>query len=177
MAGLNNVFISHYGEDEKQLDTLKQRLRDHGCDARNSSVEKKKYRPYKVTDATIARYLRICIRWAKTFIVMIGEHTHERPWVNYEIRQAARQGKTIIGVYEHGCKDDVELLYSKATRVTDFASDATGIEDVMAEGGVTVMDGIYDLSGRKLDVRSASELRRGIYVVSRNGKTQKVLVK
>lgn len=74
-------------------------------------------------------------------------------------------------------KDDVELLYSKATRVTDFASDATGIEDVMAEGGVTVMDGIYDLSGRKLDVRSASELRRGIYVVSRNGKTQKVLVK
>ena len=74
-------------------------------------------------------------------------------------------------------KDDVELLYSKATRVTDFASDATGIEDVMAEGGVTVMDGIYDLSGRKLDVRSASELRHGIYVVNRNGKTQKVLVK
>ena len=71
----------------------------------------------------------------------------------------------------------MELLYSKATRVTDFASDATGIEDVMAEGGVTVMDGIYDLSGRKLDVRSASELRHGIYVVNRNGKTQKVLVK
>ena len=109
MADLHNVFISHYGEDEKQLDTLKQRLKDHGCDARNSSVEKKKYRPYKVTDATIARYLRLCIRWAKTFIVMIGKHTHERPWVNYEIRQAARQGKTVIGVYEYGCKDDVEL--------------------------------------------------------------------
>ncbi|RHD71381.1 TIR domain-containing protein, partial [Phocaeicola vulgatus] len=89
----HNIFISHYGEDERQLDSLKQRLRDHGCDIRNSSVEKKKYRPYKVTDATIARYLRICIRWAKTFIVMIGEHTHKRPWVNYEIRNAARQGK------------------------------------------------------------------------------------
>ena len=109
MADLHNIFISHYGEDEKSLDSLKQRLRDHGCDVRNSSVEKKKYRPYKVTDATIARYLRLCIRWAKTFIVMIGEHTHERPWVNYEIRQAARHGKTIVGVYMHGCKDDVEL--------------------------------------------------------------------
>ena len=98
----HNIFISHYGEDERQLDSLKQRLRDHGCDIRNSSVEKKKYRPYKVTDATIARYLRICIRWAKTFIVMIGEHTHKRPWVNYEIRNAARQGKAIIGIYEHG---------------------------------------------------------------------------
>lgn len=70
MADLHNIFISHYGEDEKSLDSLKQRLRDHGCDVRNSSVEKKKYRPYKVTDATIARYLRLCIRWAKTFIVM-----------------------------------------------------------------------------------------------------------
>lgn len=96
----HNIFISHYGEDERQLDSLKQRLRDHGCDIRNSSVEKKKYRPYKVTDATIARYLRICIRWAKTFIVMIGEHTHKRPWVNYEIRNAARQGKAIIKKYE-----------------------------------------------------------------------------
>ena len=105
----HNLFISHYGEDESQLDSLTKRLRDHGCDIRNSSVEKKKYRPYKVTNATIARYLRICIRWAKTFIVMIGEHTHKRPWVNYEIRNAARQGKVIIGIYEHGCKDDVEL--------------------------------------------------------------------
>lgn len=106
---MNNIFISHYGEDEPHLDSLKQRLRDNGCDVRNSSVEKKKYRPYKVTDNTIARYLRLCIRWAKTIIVMIGKHTHERPWVNYEIRNAARQGKTIVGMYEYGCKDDVEL--------------------------------------------------------------------
>ncbi|OFQ26439.1 hypothetical protein HMPREF2955_05070 [Prevotella sp. HMSC073D09] len=106
---MHNIFISHYGEDEKHLDSLKQRLRERGCDVRNSSVEKKKYRPYKVTDATIARYLRTCIKWAKTFILMIGEHTHERPWVNYEIRNAARQGKTIVGIYEHGCQNNVEL--------------------------------------------------------------------
>lgn len=109
MAGQHNIFISHYGEHEKALDNMKARLRANGCDVRNSSVEKKKYRPYKVKDATIARYLRLCIRWAKTFIVMIGEHTHERKWVNYEIREAARQGKTIVGVYMHGCKNDVKL--------------------------------------------------------------------
>lgn len=109
MADLHNIFISHYGEDEKQLDSLKQRLKEHGCDARNSSVEKKDYDQEKHSDAVIARYLRICIRWAKTFIVMIGEHTHERPWVNYEIVQAIKQGKTIIGVYEKGCKDNVVL--------------------------------------------------------------------
>lgn len=109
MVDLHNIFISHYGEDEIALDKLKARLRANGCDVRNSSVEKKKYRPYRVSDATIARYLRLCIRWAKTFIVMIGEHTHERKWVNYEIRQAARQGKTIVAIYMHGYKNDVEL--------------------------------------------------------------------
>lgn len=110
MANLHNIFISHYGEDEKSLDSLKSHLKSIGCDARNSSVEKKNYkRNYKVTDATIARYLRRCIRWAGTFIVMIGEHTHERPWVNYEIRTAARMGKPIVGIYMQGCKDKVEL--------------------------------------------------------------------
>ena len=35
----HNIFISHYCEDEIQLDSFKQRLRDLGCDIRNSSVE------------------------------------------------------------------------------------------------------------------------------------------
>lgn len=106
---MHNVFISHYGEDEPHLDQLRDRLKDKGYNIRNSSIEKKQYRDKQVSDATIAAELRSHIDWAKTFIVLIGEHTHERPWVNYEIRYAARQGKTIVGIYEHGCKDKVEL--------------------------------------------------------------------
>lgn len=109
MAEKHNVFISHYGEDEPHLDRLKERLKSNECEVRNSSIEKKDYRKDKVVDATIAAELRSHINWAGTFIVMIGEHTHERPWVNYEIRYAARQGKTIVGIYERGCKDNVEL--------------------------------------------------------------------
>ena len=52
---MHNIFISHYGEDEASLDRLKQRLRDHGCDVRNSSVEKKKYRPYKQIEERLNR--------------------------------------------------------------------------------------------------------------------------
>lgn len=40
---------------------------------------------------------------------MIGEHTHERAWVNYEIRNAHFQGKKIIGVYKYGCAQTAEL--------------------------------------------------------------------
>ena len=78
MADLHNVFISHYGEDEKQLDSLKQNLKNHGCDARNSSVEKKDYDNKRHSDAVIARYLRICIRWAKTFMLQKGPLGEDR---------------------------------------------------------------------------------------------------
>ena len=33
----------------------------------------------------------------------------EYRWVNYEIRNAHLQGKQIIGIYDYGCKDKVEL--------------------------------------------------------------------
>lgn len=109
MASIHNIFISHYSEDDEQLRKFKQHLIDKGCNVRNSSVEKGDYRDKPVSNATIAKELRGLIKWAGTFIVLIGEHTHERPWVNYEIRSAYLQGKKIIGVYMYNCKDKVEL--------------------------------------------------------------------
>jgi hypothetical protein len=38
-------------------------------------------------------------------VVLIGKETHSRPWVNWEIEEAAKQGKRIVGVYEHGGMD------------------------------------------------------------------------
>ena len=49
------------------------------------------------------------INWAGIFIVIIGEHTHERAWVNYEIEQANKMGKRIVGIYNYGCKEKVPL--------------------------------------------------------------------
>ena len=45
------------------------------------------------------------VSWASTVVVLIGERTHTRPWVNWEIDQAHAQGKTIVGVFEQGGKD------------------------------------------------------------------------
>ena len=94
MADIHNVFISHYSDDDEELHRLKQRLTEKGCKVRNSSVEKGEYRKDPVKDATIAKELRGYIKWAGTFIVL---------------RSAYMQGKNIIGVYMHGCKDTVEL--------------------------------------------------------------------
>ncbi|GFD93255.1 hypothetical protein KUL156_21120 [Alteromonas sp. KUL156] len=109
MAKTNNVFISHYGKDDAHVQRLKQRLKDSGYNIRNSSIDSTKYKPTRPSDAVVARYLRKGISWAGTFICLIGEKTHTRPWVNYEIRQAHLQGKQIVGIYKHGCSNSVEL--------------------------------------------------------------------
>lgn len=111
---MHNVFISHYSGDVERLRNLKDRLRASGCNVRNSSAEEDKEgglirNGKRVDDKTIATYLRKRINWAKTFIVIIGEQTHKRPWVNYEIKKAAEMGKQIVGIYDYGCKDKVEL--------------------------------------------------------------------
>jgi hypothetical protein len=109
MAKTNNVFISHHGKDDRQLQSLKQRLRDSGYNIRNSSVDSTKHRPTRPSDAVIARHLRKGISWAGTFICLVGEKTYSRPWVNYEIKQAYLQGKRIIGVWKHGCANSALL--------------------------------------------------------------------
>ncbi|MDR0509865.1 MAG: TIR domain-containing protein [Rikenellaceae bacterium] len=109
MAKTHNIFISHYGRDDEHVQRLKQRLKDGGYDVRNSSIDNTKHRPYVPSEQTIARYLRNGINWAGTFICLIGEDTHTHPWVNYEIQQAHLQGKPIVGIFKHGCKDNVEL--------------------------------------------------------------------
>ena len=50
----------------------------------------------------------------------------------------------------------------------------TGIDNVASEGRQsTVADGVYDLNGRIV----SGQARRGIYVVKRNGKTTKVIIR
>lgn len=110
----NNVFICHHSADVPKLRDLLDNLRSKGYDVRSSSLQEDKdnkvvHKGKHVADATVARYIRRAIKWAGIFIVLIGEHTHERAWVNYEIRNAHFQGKKIIGVYKYGCAQTAEL--------------------------------------------------------------------
>ncbi len=106
---MNNIFISHHGKDDENVQGLKERLRNAGYDPRNSSVDSTKHQERRPSDAVIKRYLKGCIKWAGTFICLIGEDTHTRKWVDFEITEAHKQGKPIVGVYKHGCANSVEL--------------------------------------------------------------------
>jgi len=105
-----HVFISHHHNDDKKVDELTNLLIKGGSDVRNSSVRMKPANERRmaeglVKEETIRRILRMKISWASTVVVLIGKETHTRPWVDWEITQANKQGKRIVGVYEHGGTD------------------------------------------------------------------------
>jgi len=105
-----HVFISHHHNDDKKVDELTNLLIKGGSDVRNSSVRMKPANERRmaeglVKEETIRRILRMKISWASTVVVLIGKGTHTRPWVDWEITQANKQGKRIVGVYEHGGTD------------------------------------------------------------------------
>ena len=110
----HNVFISHHHKDDVHVDKLAQLLKKNGREIRNSSIRAKPANRERldkglVKDSTIRRLLRMKMSWAGTVVVLVGKETHTRTWVDWEIKEAKRQGKDIVGVYEHGLKEKVKL--------------------------------------------------------------------
>ncbi|MEN5071358.1 TIR domain-containing protein [Stenotrophomonas sp. TWI1183] len=130
-AQRRHVFISHHFADDRAVDALTALMKRGGVDVRNSSIRlkdanKQRLEKGEVSDLALRRALRMKISWAQTTVVLIGKETHDREWVNYEIEEAHRQGKAIIGVYEQGNQDAKipEALDSFATTIVAWNTDA-----------------------------------------------------
>lgn len=129
---IKNVFVSHHHKDDASVDGITGMLSGKGYQLRNSSIRvnpdnQKRLDQNKVSDRTIARLLRMKMRWASQVIVVIGKETHQRPWVNWEVKVAHQLGKPIIGVYENGLKDQVEIpenLKKYATSIVGWRSES-----------------------------------------------------
>ena len=113
MDKTKNVFVSHYNKDEENIGNLKKLLSGKGYSLKNSSIDSTK--PNRATNPEyIKRLLRMRINWAGTFVCLIGPNTHKREWVNWEIEQANKKGKRIVGVFINGANDsDVPANFEK----------------------------------------------------------------
>lgn len=105
-----HLFISHHHQDDAEVTKLTNLMSNNGWDVRNSSIRMKPSNEQRlakglIPDAVIERALRMKISWAQSVLVLIGSGTHARPWVNWEIEEAHRQGKRIVGVFIRGGTD------------------------------------------------------------------------
>lgn len=102
-----HVFISHHHADDDHVRRLTEMLKRNGYDLRNSSVRAKpsnqaRLDKEQIPERTLKRLLRMKMSWAGAVIVLIGKNTHQRPWVNWEIRKAQELNKRIVGIYTRG---------------------------------------------------------------------------
>ena len=55
-------------------------------------------------EAAIKKWIDEQLKYKQCLIVLIGENTANRPWVQYEIRKAYELGKPMFGIYIHNLK-------------------------------------------------------------------------
>lgn len=136
---LRNVFVSHHHKDDASVDGLTRILAGKNLNIRNSSIRVKpenqqRLDQKRVSDQTIKRLLRMKMRWASQLIVVIGKETHTRQWVNWEIEQAHKLGKPIIGVFESGLPNDTPI----PKKLEDYSS---AVVPWRADSIIKAMDG------------------------------------
>lgn len=131
MVSRRHVFISHHHADDKLVSNMTSMLARSGYEIRNSSIRAKPANRERlnkglVSDNAIRRLLRMKMSWASTVIVIVGKETHNRPWVDWEIRKAKQLGKRIVGVYERGgTENDIpEALESYADAIVNWSSES-----------------------------------------------------
>ncbi len=100
-----NVFISHVHADDHGLQKLKDLLKPCGMDIRDSSIHIGKFNNAQDPNYIKTQILSPAINWAGVFVCYVSPATKESNWVNWEIEYAAKQGKRIVGIWEHGEKE------------------------------------------------------------------------
>ncbi len=120
MGKTKNVFISHFGGDDEHVTGLKELLDKKGYTLKNFSIDSSRSN-FAENEDYIKSLLRPGIQAAGTVICLIGPKTHTREWVQWEIEQAVKNKKRIVGIYIEGARES-ELPDS----VDDFADAIVG---------------------------------------------------
>lgn len=96
-----HIFISHAWRYSQQYETVLTWLKKSGLVFHNYSVPK--YNPFAVQSTSqLEQSITAQIRPASCVIILSGMYAAHSHWIEYEIREAVRMGKYIIGVRPWG---------------------------------------------------------------------------
>ena len=97
------VFFSfHYEQDVRRV----AQIRNIGTIEGNSVVSDNDWETVKRGgDDAIKKWIDSNLQYRSCLVVLVGKHTSERKWIDYEIRQAWNKGMGVLGIYIHRIKD------------------------------------------------------------------------
>lgn len=78
------------------------------------------------TDENIKRWINDQLEMRSCVVVLIGETTANRKWINYEIEQAYKKNKGLVGIYIHNLKDKNSNQSNKGKNPFDYVYDYKG---------------------------------------------------
>lgn len=99
MATKRQVFYSfHFNNDVYRV----QQIRNIGVLEGNTPVSANEWEEVKKKgDSEIEKWIDENMKYRSCVIVLIGEQTANRKWVNYEILKAWKEKKVLMGIYIH----------------------------------------------------------------------------
>lgn len=73
----------------------------------------------KKNDSDIEKWIDEQLNGTSVTVVLIGEKTHGRKWINYEIKSSWKRGNGLLGIYIHQIKDQDKKTSSKGKNPFD----------------------------------------------------------
>ena len=96
------VFYSfHFDNDVMRV----QQIRNMGVIEGDEPVTANEWEQLKKKDGGQKKWIDDNMAYKSCVIVLIGEETSKRPWVQYEIKKATAEKKPMFGIYIHNLKD------------------------------------------------------------------------
>nr|WP_232291459.1 TIR domain-containing protein [Polaromonas sp. JS666] len=107
------------------MQPLKDLLNQSGFEARDGSINSSNPNNASSPDYIKSSILAPRIQWASVLVVLISQNTQHSEYVNWEIEYAEKQGKRIVGVWDHGAGqcDIPEALDKYADAIVGWQGD------------------------------------------------------
>lgn len=97
MAKRQIFYSFHFNNDVMRV----QQVRNMGLVEGNTPVSPNEWETIKKSNASVEKWIDDNMKGKSCVVVLIGSKTHERPWVQYEIKKAWRDGKGLLGIHIH----------------------------------------------------------------------------
>jgi len=109
------IVIVHNNKHNEQLEEIKQKIEEDECEIREIEIGDSNVSEEEIAE-NLPEEVDEVLDWLDTLIILIDEETCEDEFIDVEIEEAYRRGKSVIGIYAKGCSEDVILPSSFKVR-------------------------------------------------------------